>query len=74
MKNVAEILLDVLLGLVIFFALLGVIVNQTNTLGWASLNIGGTSYNLNWLPFVLVIIIVVAVAILVYKHMVKGKK
>ena len=68
MRDVTTILLDVLLGLVIFFALLGVIITQTNTLGWSTLNVGGTVYNLNWVPFVLVLIVVIVIIVLVYAH------
>jgi hypothetical protein len=73
MKDVTTILLDVLLGLIIFFALLGVIITQTNTLGWSTLNVGGSIYNLNWVPFVLVLIIVLGIIVLVYANF-KHKK
>ncbi len=73
MQNVTNKLLDALLGLIIFFALLGVIISATNTVEWGALNVGGTVYDLDWVPFVLVLIIIVGIVVLVYAHM-RGKK
>jgi uncharacterized membrane protein len=74
MEGFTEKLLDVLLALIIFVALFGVIISSFNGVEWGALNIGGTTYDLSWLPFVLVIIIVVSVVVLVYRYMLKKKK
>lgn len=71
MEGLTEKLLDILIGLVIFFALLGVIVTATGTIAWATLNIGGTVYNLAWAPYIIVLVIVVAVVVLTYRYMLK---
>ena len=74
MDGFVDKLLDVLLALVIFFALIGVIISQTNGLNWATLNIGGTVTNLSWVPYVIVLVVVIVAVLLVYKYMRHGKK
>lgn len=74
MDGFVEKVLDVLLALIIFFALLGVILDATNTVGWSALNIGGTVKNFGWVPYVLVLVILIAVVILVYRYFLKHKK
>ena len=73
MEGFTEKLLDVLLAVIIFFALIGVIIGATNgTLDWGAVNISGTLYDLSWVPYVLVLIIVVSAVVLVVKYM-RGK-
>lgn len=76
MDGFTEKILDVLIAAVIFFALIGVIITATNTgsLTWSALNIAGTSYNLAWAPYILVLIIVVGAVVLVYRYMLKKHK
>ena len=74
MDGFVEKVLDVLLALIIFFALLGVILDATNTVSWSALNIGGSVKNFAWVPYVLVLVILIAVVILVYRYFLKHKK
>lgn len=75
MDGFTEKILDVLIALVIFFALLGVIVTATNptSFTWSAMNIGGTNYNLAWAPYIIVLVIVVGAVVLVYRYMLKRK-
>ena len=74
MEGFVNKILDVLLALVIFFALIGVIITSTNGISWGALNIGGTVTNLAWAPYVIVLVIVVGAVYLVYKYMITHKK
>lgn len=74
MEGFVEKILDVLLAIIIFFALLGVILDATNTVSWATLNIGGSVKSFSWVPYLLVLIILVAVVVLVYRYILKHKK
>jgi uncharacterized membrane protein len=73
MDGFTEKILDVLIAVVIFFALIGVIVSATIGLNWGALNIGGTVYNLSWVPYVIVLVILVGAVVLVYRFMLKKK-
>jgi len=73
MDGFTEKILDVLIAVVIFFALIGVIVSATIGLTWSALNIGGTVYNLSWVPYVIVLVILVGAVVLVYRFMLKKK-
>lgn len=76
MDGFTEKILDVLIAVVIFFALIGVIITSTNSASftWDAVNVGGTSYNLSWVPYILVLIILVGAVVLVYRYMLKHKK
>jgi TRAP-type C4-dicarboxylate transport system permease small subunit len=74
MEGFTEKILDVLIALVIFFALLGVIITSTNGLNWSALNIGGTVTNLSWAPYIIVLVIVVGAVYLVYRYLLHKKK
>lgn len=74
MEGFTEKILDVLLAIVIFVALFGVIVTSFAGVTWDNLSIGGTTYNLGWFPFVVILVIIVAVVVLVYRHMLHKKK
>ena len=76
MEGFTEKLIDVLLALVIFFALIGVIITATNssTFTWSAVNVGGTVYNFSWVPYVIILVVLVGSVILVYKYMLKGKR
>lgn len=74
MDGFTEKVLDVVLGAVIFFALIGVIVTSTNGTTWSALNVGGTNYNLAWFPYVLVLVIITGAVVLIYRHMLGRKK
>jgi RsiW-degrading membrane proteinase PrsW (M82 family) len=75
MDGFTEKILDVLIAVVIFFALIGVIITATTGLNWSALNIGGTTTNLSWVPYILVLVIVVGAVVLVYRFMLhKGKR
>lgn len=69
-------LLDVLLACVIFFALIGVIISSTNSSGftWSAVNVAGTSRDLSFAPYIIVLVIVVGAVILVYRYMLHKKK
>lgn len=75
MDGFTEKILDVLIAVVIFFALIGVIISATNSSGftWSAVNVGGTSYSLSWVPYVLVLIILVGAVVLVYRYMLRKK-
>ena len=73
MDGFVEKILDVLIAMAVFFALIGVIVGFTNGLNWGALNIGGTVVNFAWFPYVLIILIVVGVVVLTYRYMLKHK-
>lgn len=75
MDGFTEKILDVLIAVVIFFALIGVIVSATNSSGfsWVAVNVGGTVYNLSWVPYILILLILVGAVILVYRYMLKKK-
>jgi hypothetical protein len=72
MKGFTEKILDVLIAVVIFFALIGVIISATNT--WSAVNVGGTVYNFAWVPYVLILVILVGAVMLVYRYMLTHKK
>jgi uncharacterized membrane protein len=76
MDGFTEKILDVLIAVVIFFALIGVIIGATNSsaFSWDAVNIGGTVYNFAWVPYILVLVILVGAVVLVYRFMLKGKK
>jgi len=74
MEGFTEKLLDVLLAIIIFVALFGVIIASFAGVTWDNITLGGTSYNLGWFPFVVVIIIVVSVVVLIYRYMLKKHK
>lgn len=73
MDGFVDKILDVLIAVVIFFALIGVIITATNGLAWKTLNVAGTVYDLSWVPYILVLVILVGAVILVYKFMLKRK-
>jgi hypothetical protein len=75
MDGFTEKLLDALIAVIMFFALIGVIISSTNTAGfaWSAVNIGGTSTNLSFVPYILVLVIVIGAVILVYKHMLRSE-
>lgn len=75
MIDLPEKLLDVLIAIVMFFALIGVIFTSANpsSLNWGVVNVGGTNYNLTWVPYILILVILVGAVILVYKYMVDKK-
>lgn len=74
MEDFGEKMLTVLIAVVLFFALIGVIIGQTTSLSWNALNIGGTTVNLSFVPYVLVLVIVIGVIILAYRYMLKKNK
>jgi uncharacterized membrane protein len=76
MDGFTEKILDVLIAVVIFFALIGVIITSTNSssFSWAAVNVGGTNYNFTWVPYILVLVILVGAVVLVYRYMLKSKK
>ena len=76
MDGFTEKILDVLIAVVIFFALIGVIITSTNTATfvWGAVNVGGTVYNLAWVPYILVLVILVGAVVLVYRYMLSKKK
>lgn len=74
MDGFVEKVLDVLLALIIFFALIGIILDATNTVSWATLNVGGSIKNFAWVPYLLVVVILVAVVFLVYRYFLKHKR
>jgi uncharacterized membrane protein len=76
MKGFTEKILDVLIAVVIFFALIGVIISATNssTFTWSAVNVGGTVYNFAWVPYVLILVILVGAVMLVYRYMLTHKK
>lgn len=75
MDGFTEKILDVLIAVVIFFALIGVIIGATNSasFSWGAVNIGGTVYDFAWVPYILVLVILVGAVVLVYKYMLKKK-
>jgi hypothetical protein len=73
MDGFTEKILDVLIAVVIFFALIGVIITSTSGLSWSALNIGGVVTNLSWAPYILVLVIVVGAVVLVYRFMLHKK-
>lgn len=76
MNGFTEKILDVLIAVVIFFALIGVIISATNSSGftWSAINVGGATKDLSWVPYILVLVILVGAVVLVYRYMLKGKK
>ena len=40
---------------------------------WTAVNVGGTVYNLAWVPYILVLVILVGAVVLVYRYMLKKK-
>jgi len=76
MEGFTEKIIDVLLAIVIFFALIGVIITATNSASfvWSAVNIGGTVYDVSWVPYIMVLLILVGVVVLVYRYMIKRKK
>jgi hypothetical protein len=66
--DIVEKVIDALVVLLIVFALIGVIVTNTNSLTWSALNIGGTVYNMSWFPFVLVILIIAGIITALVYH------
>ena len=74
MDGFTEKILDVLIAVVIFFALIGVIITSTNGLDWSALNVGGVITNLSWVPYILVLVILVGAVVLVYRFMLSKKK
>jgi hypothetical protein len=65
--NILDNMLDVLIGVVIFVALIGVIVSSINKFDWANMNISGTMFDASWAPYILVILLVVGLVYLGYK-------
>lgn len=76
MDGFVEKLLDVLIAVIIFFALVGVIITSTNSssFSWSAVNVAGAEYNLSWAPYIIVLVIVVGAVVLVYRYMLKHKK
>lgn len=74
MDGFAEKILDVLIAVVLFFAIIGVIITSTTGLNWSALNVGGTVTNLSFVPYLIVLIIVIGVVVLVYRYMLHKKK
>lgn len=76
MDGFTEKILDVLIAIVIFFALIGVIITSTNSSGflWSAVNVGGSSKDLTWVPYILVLVILVGAVVLVYRYMLKNKR
>lgn len=76
MRGFTEKLLDVLIAVVLFFALIGVIITATNSSGftWDAVNVAGTSRDLSWAPYIIVLVIVVGALVLVYRYMLAHKK
>lgn len=60
--------LDIVIAVVIVFALLPVIITSSNGTTWGAVNLGGTVYDLSWFPFVLLLVIIAGIVILVYRH------
>lgn len=73
MADVLGFLLDNLLAVVIFTALFGVIISGFTAFNWGVVNIGGTNYNLYWVPLVIVFVIIAGV-IYAIKNSVTKKK
>lgn len=69
MEGFTNKLIDILLAIVIFVALLGVIVTSLNGFTWSAVNIGGTVYNMAWAPYIVVILLVVGLVYLTYKYL-----
>ena len=74
MDGFTEKILDVLIAVVLFFALVGVILTSTTGLNWSVVNIGGTNTNLSFVPYLIVLIICIGVVVLVYRYMLSSKK
>jgi len=74
MDGFTEKILDVLIAVVLFFALVGVILTSTTGLNWSAVNIGGTTTNLSFVPYLIVLIICIGVVVLVYRYMLSSKK
>jgi hypothetical protein len=75
MEGFTEKILDVLIAVVLFFALIGVILTSTNTSGftWGAVNVGGSLKDLSFVPYIIVLVIVIGAIVLVYRYMLKGK-
>lgn len=76
MDGFTEKILDVLIAVVLFFALIGVIITSTNSSGftWSAVNVGGSSKDLTFVPYIIVLVIVIGAIVLVYRYMLKGKR
>lgn len=74
MDGFTEKILDVLIAVVLFFALVGVIITSTTGLNWASVNVGGTITNLSFVPYLIVLVICIGVVVLVYRYILGHKK
>ena len=74
MEGFTEKILDVLIAVVLFFAIIGVILTSTTGLNWSAINVGGTVTNLSFVPYLIVLIIVIGVVVLIYRAMLTKKK
>lgn len=76
MEGFTEKILDVLIAVVLFFALIGVIITSTNSSGftWSAVNVGGSVKDLSFVPYIIVLVILIGVVVLVYRYMLKHKK
>lgn len=66
-------LIPVLVGVVIFIALFGFIVTSINGFNWKVVNAGGTSVDLSWAPYVLILLLVIGFVYLGYS-VIRGKQ
>ncbi len=73
MDGFVEKMLDVLIALAIFFALIGVIIGFTNGLNWSALNVGGTVTSFSWVPYILILVVLIGTVVLTYRYMLKHK-
>ena len=76
MVDVADILMDILVGFAILGALFGIIIGFLNptAFSWSALNIGGTVYSFIWVPYLLAILVVVGVVVLFKNKLMKKHK
>lgn len=74
--DIANVLIDVLIGFAFLSALFGIVIGFLNpsTFSWAALNIGGTIYNFAWVPYILGILVIVGVIILFKDKLLKKGK
>jgi len=72
--DLMEVLLDTLIGIVVFVALFGFIVTSLNGFDWSNINAGGTIVNLSFAPYIIILVIVLGLVYLVYNKFLKKKK
>ena len=64
-------LIDILIGVVIFVALVPVILTSVNGFNWTAVNVGGTIYNFQWVSYVLILAIMLGLVYYALKFLKK---